>query len=68
MFLLSAFAIHVSFPLTISFSCLSCVRLRSLVWTSVHESGGYTAEPLLSVFTIETKIGLSVGGGDPTMT
>ena len=45
MFLHFAFAIHVSFPFTIAFSCLSCVRLRSLDWTSVHEAVEYTAEP-----------------------
>ena len=48
IFLHSDFAIHVSIP----FICLSCVSLRSLDWTLVHEAVGYTAKSLLSVFNI----------------
>ena len=47
--------------------CLSCVSLRSLDWASFHKAVGYTAEPLLSVFIILSKIRLSGQGGYPTM-
>ena len=56
MILHSGFGVHVSFPSNISLLfCLSCVRLRSLYWTLVHDAVGYTAEPLLS--GLETEKG-----------